>query len=326
MAHGDTKIVRNGGVFAEADAVPAVTMGSFLVCRHGGLIEPVTSGRENRETAPKVLGRDSVNATKNVRLDYSVLSNALKNIEGITDTSGKKVDIINDFETYRNIINKKNEKIITGNKHTASIALSDTVKVKAKLYGVMADMYRIYKETDNNDSAFYSKMASVGDDNLNSLILTVNSLIKDYGMDETVHYFRNVMNALSDAPKDLDGMIVLAHNGDWKLAKISDSAYHMQGTYGKYNLKFTSANGFFEAVYSKEGKLLTGSTDPENMGTYNYSPYGDSTADHITYDVDPYYRWGNVGETPAYIPKSYSNDPEAVRYWKNAERRIKEGK
>jgi murein DD-endopeptidase MepM/ murein hydrolase activator NlpD len=53
MAHGDTKIVRNGGAFAEADAVPAVTMGSFLVCRHGGLIEPVTSGRENRETAPK---------------------------------------------------------------------------------------------------------------------------------------------------------------------------------------------------------------------------------------------------------------------------------
>jgi murein DD-endopeptidase MepM/ murein hydrolase activator NlpD len=53
MPHKATKIVRNGGAFTAEDAVPAVTMASFLVCRHGGLIEPVTSGQENRETAPK---------------------------------------------------------------------------------------------------------------------------------------------------------------------------------------------------------------------------------------------------------------------------------
>jgi murein DD-endopeptidase MepM/ murein hydrolase activator NlpD len=38
-------------------------MASFLVCRHGGLIEPVTSGQENRETAPKAFPTGDVYAS-----------------------------------------------------------------------------------------------------------------------------------------------------------------------------------------------------------------------------------------------------------------------
>jgi hypothetical protein len=51
MTHSDTKIVRNGSALAKGSAADSVTGASYLVCRYGGLIEPITSGQENTETA-----------------------------------------------------------------------------------------------------------------------------------------------------------------------------------------------------------------------------------------------------------------------------------
>jgi len=49
MTYRDTRIVRNNQYMSEANAVESVTGASFLVCRFGGLIEPLTSGQEPTE-------------------------------------------------------------------------------------------------------------------------------------------------------------------------------------------------------------------------------------------------------------------------------------
>lgn len=58
------------------------------------------------------------------------------------------------------------------------------------------------------------------------------------------------------------------------------------------NRKYVSFDGYFEAVYSHDNKLLNEETAPTDMGTYNYAP---STAkewnawyDHYMRDVQPY--------------------------------------
>ena len=72
----------------------------------------------------------------------------------------------------------------------------------------------------------------------------------------------------------------------------------MYGKDGEYNLKFVSADGFFEAVYNKSGKLLTQSNDGVNMGTYNYADPETNVLQHANLDVLPYYSYGNVTGVP----------------------------
>lgn len=60
------------------------------------------------------------------------------------------------------------------------------------------------------------------------------------------------------------------------------------------NVKYVSADGHFEVVYSSNGKLLSEKNDPANMGTYNYkSPINDQ-ANHLLWDVAPYYDYKNT--------------------------------
>ena len=57
-----------------------------------------------------------------------------------------------------------------------------------------------------------------------------------------------------------------------------------------HNRKYVSADGYFEAVYSYDGKLLNEGVADIDMGTYNYLPSGKSFFGHffkdmITYEV-----------------------------------------
>ena len=49
------------------------------------------------------------------------------------------------------------------------------------------------------------------------------------------------------------------------------------------NKKYVSADGYFEAVYSYDGKLLKEGDGDIDMGTYNYAP---STKKHL--------KWGSI--------------------------------
>ena len=124
----------------------------------------------------------------------------------------------------------------------------------------------------------------------------INSLVDRKGGIETAeeHYFRNKLNY---APENIDIMIetVRLHNElGWRLMNPEESALHMWGENGEFNLKFVSANGIFEAVYNFEGNLLTEESDAINMGTYNYANPSKSIENHILYDVMPYFEFGNA--------------------------------
>ncbi|MDR2793389.1 MAG: hypothetical protein LBB61_06955 [Treponema sp.] len=112
------------------------------------------------------------------------------------------------------------------------------------------------------------------------------------------HYFR--IN-FSRAPKTLDEMVRIIMDKEsnifeWELLPWQNMAFHMYGKDGEYNLKFISADGHFEAVYNKEGILLTQDTDPLNMGTFNYAHQLADQMTHYNVDVWPYFMWNNTAE------------------------------
>ena len=141
----------------------------------------------------------------------------------------------------------------------------------------------------------------ITDENLNRLCNKTNSLVSLTGtVNKEIHYFRNYLNR---TPKTLDDMVnlekSLSEKDKWVLLAPDKALYHMYGQDGEYNIKFVSSDGKFEAVYNKDGILLTDKNDPLNMGTYNYSsPNAGVGADHMLLDVGPYYIWENIEGVP----------------------------
>jgi hypothetical protein len=173
--------------------------------------------------------------------------------------------------------------------------------------------------------------------NLNTLIdqeyieiaLKVCNLINESGaVNEQEHYFRNYF---SRAPKILDEMVkvILVNENnlfEWELLPWQNTAFHMYGKDGEYNLKFMSADGHFEAVYDKDGVLLTQENDPLNMGTFNYAHQLSDQMTHYKLDVQPYIMWNNtreavkIQEKEKYEAKPIDKNEEAMeRYNKYKE-------
>ena len=112
------------------------------------------------------------------------------------------------------------------------------------------------------------------------------------------HYFRIYF---SRAPETLDRMVEIITDKEsnifeWELLPWQNMAFHMYGKDGEYNLKFISADGHFEAVYNKDGILLTQDNDPLNMGTFNYAHQLADQMTHYNLDVWPYFMWNNTPE------------------------------
>jgi hypothetical protein len=142
------------------------------------------------------------------------------------------------------------------------------------------------------------------------------------------HYFR--IN-FSRATKTLDEMIKIIMNKEnnifeWELLPWQNMAFHMYGKDGEYNLKFISADGHFEAVYNRNGILLTQENDPLNMGTFNYAHQLADQITHYNLDVWLYFTWNNNEESMDFFKKNKNKDWESVAIDKNedAMRRYKE--
>lgn len=90
---------------------------------------------------------------------------------------------------------------------------------------------------------------------------------------------------------------------------------------GEYNLKFICRECHYEAVYNKDGILLTQYNDPDNMATFNYANHKVNPIGHFSSDVVPYYEWGNVEgkECP-------DDDSAKERYYSNREAQRHRGK
>jgi hypothetical protein len=142
-------------------------------------------------------------------------------------------------------------------------------------------------------------LAALTDAEYISLALKVCALVDAQGkVTETEHYFRN---RFSRAPLTLNDMVHIITETDnaafgWQLSTWQDTAFHAYGEDGAYNLKFISRDGHFEAVYNKDGALLTADNDPLNMGTFNYGDYQTENMKHLKYDVWPYFTWNNTRE------------------------------
>jgi hypothetical protein len=145
-------------------------------------------------------------------------------------------------------------------------------------------------------------LAALTDTEYIGLALKVCALVDAQGkVTKTEHYFRN---HFSRAPLTLDDMVHIITETDnalfgWRLAIWQDTAFHAYGEDGAYNLKFISRDGHFEAVYNKDGVLLTADNDPLNMGTFNYGDYQTENMKHLKYDVWPYFEWNNTREAAA---------------------------
>ena len=79
----------------------------------------------------------------------------------------------------------------------------------------------------------------------------------------------------------------------------------MFGEDGEYNLKFGSSKNTdycYEAVYNKDGILLTENNSPINMGTYNYCSDQKDSKLHQLFDVIPYKVLGNTPDESSKYP------------------------
>ncbi|HEY9062272.1 MAG TPA: hypothetical protein VIO64_17495 [Pseudobacteroides sp.] len=169
------------------------------------------------------------------------------------------------------------------------IKIENTQGVKEALNKVMNDVNMFNSEIDSNNEL-----------NNKRLYMLVSRLVYRLGyVDMNVHYFRNKLNR---APKSLKELLqlnsTLPKSRQWRLASLRSSIYHCQGKEGLYNLKFTAYDGFCEAVYNKNGVLLTEKNDPINMGTFNYAAGMHNRNSHGKYDIKPYLKWGNSNSSP----------------------------
>ena len=149
-----------------------------------------------------------------------------------------------------------------------------------------------------------------------------NSKVQTYGnVDKELHYFRLKLNR---APKTLEDMISLINSSEeddkWTLYSMKNTRYHMFGTDGEYNLKFGSSKNtdyMYEAVYNKDGILLTEYNSPINMGTYNYcSDQADGDL-HQKLDVAPYKAYGNTPNPSSKYPGNDAKEENERKYNNN---------
>ena len=311
----------------------SVTTKSFLICRYGGIIEPLDSGQVILE------GEQSNQTEKNSNPpDPNKDKEVLK---GLLDNKGTGINLSKEPEKFikhmEDIINNSFE-IGTNrvDEITDGTLLGDLIK--PQLYNDMPDviiqeefkkvMVDLYRAQQNNELDVFSY------DQTREIAKLINEAINSNGIlyipTKEQHYFRNVMNDLSKAPENLEDMLKEVKEEKWKLVSVGEAVYHKQGDGNNmYNLKFVSVDydesgkqikyGYFEAVYTLEnpndmytkenppkGILLDRDKDFINMGTYNY---GGNTFSHTIKDVLPYNGingMGNVGEdTILLLPNDY---------------------
>lgn len=184
------------------------------------------------------------------------------------------------MENYKKNPNYEPEKVVLWE------MMKETKEFKKELVTIKKD----YVDNSYNDPAFrtfYTKF--------NGFVGMMNPT----GITKEIHYFRNVLGE-DIAPETLDELIKLnkklIYNNKWDMLPVDMAAFHMNGPDGIYNTKFVlGTDQYFEAVYSKNGSLLSEKTNPVNMGTYNY--FGPENAKkHKAFDVDPYFQWDNSKE------------------------------
>ena len=151
---------------------------------------------------------------------------------------------------------------------------------------------------------------TLDDKQYSELALKVCKLIDGSGsVSQKEHYFRNYFSRCPDTLDEMINIIINTENEifGWKLVSWQDTAFHMIGKDGEYNLKFISFDGHFEAVYNRNGEKLTMENDPVNMATFNYGDFVTGKMKHYKYDIQPYFIWNNTKEIMEIFKRNEEN-------------------
>ena len=95
----------------------------------------------------------------------------------------------------------------------------------------------------------------------------------------------------------------------------------MFGTNGEFNLKFGSSKNtgyIYEAVYNKDGVLLTEDNSPINIGTYHYCSDQADKSLHQKLDVKPYKAYCNTPDESSKYPGDTAKEQNGDRFNANA--------
>ena len=202
------------------------------------------------------------------------------------------------FNSYASTVSTPNSPSISSKQHLILGSYAYITKIEMVIHqtGYKSALTQIKKDVD-----IYGSDLDYNYPGNNQRLYKLTSLIIGHlgYVDMETHYFRNKLNR---APQTLNEMIAvnksLPISKRWILLAVINSAYHVQGLNGQFNLKFISYDGFCEAVYNRNGVLLNEKNDPVNMGTFNYAAGIPGVGSHSKYDVAPFLVWGNTIDSP----------------------------
>ena len=174
----------------------------------------------------------------------------------ISGTGESKTEFLSD--KYFDELDELFEQVKTENDKWYLFGASKKIAAKAVINQMMDDLEKKPDALKNHEN--FNRFFEVFDRNIRKLD----------SITESMHFFRNTLNAYSGAPSKLDDMIDLAARGKWKLFSAKYHMFNYGEINGALNVKFLSEDGKFEAVYNTgTGEIVI---DPANMGTYNYAP------------------------------------------------------
>jgi RHS repeat-associated protein len=127
---------------------------------------------------------------------------------------------------------------------------------------------------------------------LNQYVFCANNpvnFIDPYGLITLAEHYSRNNNQTGQLPPNPKA----AKETEWNGNVPAD--YHRQGQGAAGNVKYVSPDGHYEAVYNKNGNLVT---DPVNRGTYNFNDPVTDPSGHFKNDVWPYWKWGNGPDDP----------------------------
>ncbi len=107
------------------------------------------------------------------------------------------------------------------------------------------------------------------------------------GEQRVLHYHRNVYQ--DDLPSTETEAI---KNGQWEFKEVA-IAHNLAGATGNRDYRGIGERLGQQAIYDPNGSLVFA---PENMGTYDFFPPGESLPNHSRLDVKPWIEWGNSSD------------------------------
>lgn len=124
---------------------------------------------------------------------------------------------------------------------------------------------------------------------------------------QSMHYNRNRRNRIT--PQSSEEAVKMG----WTRLSESMSAMHQNNKEdGVNNSKWIDKTGKREVVFTGKGSNEHVTTDPRDIGTYNFFNPKKNPIGHAVVDVLPYYLWGNTKDEQTTMPQRINSSIDNV--------------